>query len=69
MKIFLRSIKNALKYFIQYLNGEFAYQSYLDNFNYIGSLKNKKDCEHRLNKKQFLKQRQIKKYSNINRCC
>jgi hypothetical protein len=69
MKIFLRSIKNALKYFIQYLNGEFAYQSYLDNFNNIRSSKNKMNCQNRLNKKQFLKQRQIKKYSNINRCC
>ncbi len=54
---------NFLKQLIEYINGDFAYKNYLKIFN-------KKNCQKTpLSKKDFLRQKEQRKWQKINRCC
>jgi uncharacterized short protein YbdD (DUF466 family) len=52
-----------LKLVIDYVNGDFAYQNYLNH------LKKYHPKEVALDKKAFLKKRQEDKWKRVNRCC
>ncbi|MFM7620849.1 MAG: CstA-like transporter-associated (seleno)protein [Alphaproteobacteria bacterium] len=54
--------------FLNYINGDFAYENYLQNNRQHQC--NKDSCSNKiLTKKQFLRQKIHEKYNKISRCC
>ena len=57
----LAVIFSYLNMFKNYLNGNFAYQKYLEH--------HEKSCNQLLDKKSFLRYKEKEKWNKINRCC
>lgn len=56
-------IINFLREVINYINGDYAYQAYLNN------IKNSNLQTQPISKKDFLRLKQKRKWLGINRCC
>lgn len=61
IKIFFRQFLQIIKYCRDYVNGDFAYQQYLQRHH-------QKTCAI-ISKKEFLNQQRHAKWNNVNRCC
>ena len=59
----LQKITRAITSLKHYINGDFAYEKYLEHHNKIHF------GQKALDKKSFLKNQLINKWSKVNRCC
>ena len=59
----MKKIKNLIKNFCDYINGEYAYKKYLEH------CKLSHDNISNLSKKQFLNNKRNNKWKSVNRCC
>jgi len=59
----MKKIKKFFINFVEYLNGNFAYKTYLEHH------KNNHKNHSPLTLKQFLNQRRNNKWQGVNRCC